>query len=307
MGSAELSCASLEALLRQPGFVVSAVVTQPDRPKGRELKLHASPVKEIAAGAGLPVLQPARARDEAFLAALRGLQPELIVVVAFGQLLPATLLDLPRFGCVNVHTSLLPKYRGAAPIQWAIANGERETGVTLMQMDAGLDTGGILAQVATPIQGDDTSETLHRRLAQMGADLLTQTIPEVVGGRIQPRPQAADQATYAPKIRKDDGRIDWRLPAQVIANRLRAFAPWPGSFTWMPATPRLRLLKIWRAEVVPQTGQPGEILRADATGLVVACGQSALRLLTLQREGGRVLTAPEFLAGHPLRAGQVLG
>jgi methionyl-tRNA formyltransferase len=198
MGSTDLSCASLAGLLREPGFAVPAVVTQPDRPKGRDLKLHTSPVKELALDAGLPVLQPERAGDENFIAALRGVLPELIVVVAFGQILPARVLDLPRLGCINVHTSLLPRYRGAAPIQWAIANGESETGVTIMKMDAGLDTGGILAQQATPIRDDDNSETLHDRLAAMGAELLVRTIPDLVGGGIQPRPQAADGATYAP-------------------------------------------------------------------------------------------------------------
>ena len=306
MGAAELSCASLEALTRQPAFEVTAVVTRPDRPKGRDLKLHATPVKEFAQRARLPVLQPERARDEQFIGELRAFQPDLIAVAAYGQILPARILELPRFGCLNVHTSLLPKYRGAAPIQWAILNDEAETGVTIMKMDAGLDTGDILTQRATPIRPEDDAETLHDRLAQMGADLLAQTIPDYVAGNIQPRPQPSEGVSLAPKIRKEDGRIDWNLPARAVWNRIRAFTPWPGAFTHLPAPTGPQFLKIWQAEVVEQTGSPGEIMRADKSGVVVGCGRDALRILVLQREGGRRMTVPEFLAGHPLQPGQKL-
>jgi len=302
MGTPELAVASLETLLRAPALKVVGVVTQPDRPKGRELKLQPSPVKEIAARAGLPVLQPEKARDENFIAELRRLQPDLIAVAAFGQILPKSILELPRFGCVNVHTSLLPKYRGAAPIQWAILNDEPETGVTIMKMNAGLDTGDILTQRATPIRSDDNAETLHDRLAQIGAELLVQTIPDYVAGKITPRPQPSELATHAPKIRKQDGRIDWRLPARAVWNRVRAFTPWPRAFTCLPAEPQL--LKIWQAEVVLRSGPSGEILSADKAGIVIACGQGALRVFTLQREGGRRMSAQEFLAGHALKPGQ---
>ncbi len=307
MGSAELSCDSLAALLRQPQFSVVGVVTQPDRPKGRDLKLHASPAKELALRHNLPVLQPESVRDEKFVAALRALQPDLIAIAAYGQILPKNILDLPRFGCVNVHTSLLPKFRGAAPIQWAIANGEAETGVTIMKMDAGLDTGDILAQEPTPIHPEDNAETLHDRLARMGAELLVRTISDFVAGKIQPQPQPTTGVSYAPKIRKEDGRVDWCLPARTIRNRLRAFTPWPGAFTHMPAEPRPQLLKIWQAEIVLQAGNPGEILHADKTGVVVGCGQQALRILMLQCESGRKMSAQEFLAGHPLKPGRRLG
>jgi len=283
---------------------VVAVVTQPDRPRGRELKLQPSPVKQLAGQAGRPVLQPEKARDESFVAELRRWQPELIAVAAFGQILPKSILELPRFGCVNVHTSLLPKYRGAAPIQWAILNDEDETGVTIMKMDAGLDTGDILTQRATPIRPDDNAAALHDRLAQIGAELLGQTIPDYVAGKIAPRPQQSELATHAPKIRKADGRIDWRLPARAIWNRVRAFTPWPGAFTPSPAPPPPQFLKIWQSEVVSQQGPPGEILSADKAGIVIGCGQDALRILTLQREGGRRMPAPEFLAGHALKPGQ---
>ena len=302
MGTPELAATSLRALLRDPAFEIVAAVTQPDRPKGRDLKLQPSPVKEIAARAGLPVLQPERARDEKFISELRALQPELIAVAAFGQILPRLILDLPRHGCLNVHTSLLPKYRGAAPIQWAIANGETETGVTVMKMDAGLDTGEILTQRTTPVGAEDNGQTLHDRLAQIGAELLVQTIPDYVGGKIKPRPQQNELASLAPKIKKEDGRIDWQLPATVISNRVRAFTPWPGAFTMLPTAPHL--LKIWQAEAVPQKGEPGEILSADKNGIVVACGNAALRVTTLQREGGRRMPVAEFLAGHALGPGE---
>jgi methionyl-tRNA formyltransferase len=303
MGTAELSCASLEALARDKQFQVAAVVTQPDRPRDRGLKPQLSPVKTLALRLGLPVLQPAHARDEKFIAALRAFQPDLIVVAAYGQILPQSILDLPRHGCLNVHTSLLPKYRGAAPIQWAIANGDAGTGVTIMKMDAGLDTGGIVAQRRTAIQPADDSATLHDRLARLGAALLTQTIPDYVAGKIQPMPQPAEGVSHAPKIKKEDGRIDWNLPAKTIWNRLRAFTPWPGAFTFLKAEPKPHLLKIWKAEIVGCSGNPGEILSAGKDGIVAACGQDALRILELQREGGRRMSAAEFLAGHPLRTG----
>jgi methionyl-tRNA formyltransferase len=324
MGTAELSCASLQGLAGEAKFQIAAVVTQPDRPKGRDLKPQPSPVKTLALRLGLPVLQPERARDEKFIAELLALQSDLIIVVAYGQILPPAILDLPRHGCLNVHTSLLPKYRGAAPIQWAIANGDTETGVTIMKMDAGLDTGPIVSQRQTPILPADDSATLHDRLALLGAELLAQTIPDYVAGKIQPVPQPAAGASHAAKIKKEDGRIDWNQPARTIRNRLRAFTPWPGAFTFLRSAehqpgvnltapksaesalgvPKPNLLKIWKAEVVDNSGVAGEILSADKTGIVIGCGQYALRILELQREGGRRLTAAEFLAGHALKAGE---
>ncbi len=323
MGTPELAAVSLQALLHEPAFHVVAVATQPDRPKGRELKLQPSPVKQIAMRAGLPVLQPEKARDENFIAELRRLEPDLIAVAAFGQILPKSILELPRFGCLNVHTSLLPKYRGAAPVQWAILNNEAETGVTIMKMDAGLDTGDILAQRATPIRPDDNAETLHDRLAHIGAELLVQTVQDYVTGKIQPHPQDSALATHVPKIKKTDGQIDWRLPATTIWNRVRAFTPWPGAFTFLfgvpagkvaavseppeggtPNTARPQLLKIWEANVVSAAGEPGKILTADKSGIVVGCGEGSLKITVLQREGGRRMSAQEFLAGHALKSGQ---
>jgi methionyl-tRNA formyltransferase len=332
LGTAELSCASLQALVGDPQFQIAAVVTQPDRPKGRALKPQPSPVKSLALRLGLPVLQPERVRDGKFIGELRELKPNLIVVAAYGQILPPAILDLPRHGCLNVHTSLLPKYRGAAPIQWAIANGDTETGVTIMKMDVGLDTGSIVSQRTTSIHAEDTSAVLHDRLAQLGAELLAQTIPDYVTGKIQPVPQPAAGVSYAAKIKKEDGHIDWNRPAREIWNRLRAFTPWPGAFTFLPGQPKPQLLKIWKAEVVEESDgrdgspsrplggettagrlgeatlpkKPGEILSADKTGIVVTCGRDALRILELQREGGKRLTAAEFLAGHALKTGEKL-
>ena len=299
MGTAELSCASLEKLFSAPQIQILAVVTQPDKPKGRDLKLQPSPVKILAEKFQLPVLQPLKARDEQFIAQLRELKPDLIVVVAYGQILPQAILDLPKFGCVNVHTSLLPKYRGAAPIQWAIADGEAETGVTIMKMDAGLDTGEIISQKRIPILSKDNSQTLHDKLAQLGAELLVETIPNFVTGKFLPQPQPNEGASYAAKIKKDDGRIDWNLPAPKIWQRLRAFTPWPGAFTFTNG----KLLKIWKAEVAEKSGGAGEILASDKNGIVVACGENSLRILELQREGGKHLTAEQFLAGNPLKPG----
>jgi methionyl-tRNA formyltransferase len=307
MGTPELACASLAALMAAPNLRIVGVVTQPDRPKGRDLKLSPSPVKELALRAGLPVLQPERVRHEGFLSELRALVPDLIAVAAFGQILPRAILDLPRFGCLNVHTSLLPKYRGAAPIQWAILNGEAETGVTIMKMDEGLDTGAILGQVRTPIHDQDNSETLHDRLAGLGARLLVQTVERLVAGELSPVPQPAEGATLAPKIKKQDGRLSWNEPCLSLCNRVRGLTPWPGAFTFLPSQPRTHLLKIWLAEPADMSGAAGEVLRADNSGIYVACGLGSLRILTVQLEGGRRLSAAQFLAGHPLKPGQVIG
>lgn len=304
MGTPELACASLRALLQMPEANVAAVVTQPDQPKGRGLKLQPSPVKEIGLEEHLPVLQPQRARDESFIDELRRLEPDLIAVAAYGQILPKSILDLPRFGCINVHASLLPKYRGAAPIQWAILNGEAETGVTIMKMDAGMDSGDILTQERTPIERGDNAQTLHDRLGRMGADLLVRTIPDYVAGRLRPVPQPTAGICYAPKIKKHDGHIDWSQPALAVWNRVRAMAPWPGAYGHWTVLSQSCLVKIWAAEVVEASGEPGRVLRAGKDGIVIGCGTAALRVLILQREGGRRMNAQEFLSGHDLRPGQ---
>src|SRR5579871_1054184 len=238
MGTPELAAVSLRALILSRAFEIVGVVTQPDQPKGRGLKLQPSPVKEVAQQENLPVLQPERARDENFIKQLAAFQPELIAVAAYGQILPKAILELPRFGCLNVHTSLLPKYRGAAPIQHAVLNGDPETGVTIMKMDAGLDTGDILTQEKTPISTNDNSQTVHDRLAEMGANLLVRTIPDFVAGKILPHAQPSEGVTYASKIKKLDGQVDWTQPARMVWNRVRAMVPWPGAFTHLSGTPQ---------------------------------------------------------------------
>jgi len=307
MGTAELACPILRALHSQPDFEIVGVVTQPDRPQGRHLELQGSAVKQVALSTGLPLLQPERARDAQFLDELGKLQPDLVVVVAYGQILPQTLLDLPRFGCLNVHTSLLPKYRGAAPIQWTLLNGDSETGVTIMKMDAGLDTGPILAMKGIAIRPEDDAETLHDRLAELGAALVIPTIRDFAAGKIEPRPQPAEGASYARKIKKQDGRIDWTQSASAIVNRIRAFTPWPGAFTFLQAEPNPQLLKIWKAAVeLGGEGNTGEVIRCDKEGIVVRCGEESLRITELQREGGRRVTAQQFLAGSSLPIGTLL-
>lgn len=307
MGTPELARVTLQALAADAGFQIIAVVTQPDKPKGRDLKLGPSPVKEFALTRQLPVIQPDRARDEQFFTALRDLQPELVAVAAYGQILPQTILGVPQFGCLNVHTSLLPKYRGAAPIQRAILNDEAETGVTIMKMDAGMDTGAIVAQERTPIRPEDTSETLHDRLAQIGAALLVRTIPEYVAGTLKPRPQPAEGATHAAKITKAEGLIDWNQPARAIWNRVRGLVPWPGAYTRLLDKPAPPLIKIWDSAPVERQGSPGVILEIGDAGILVGCARDALRILSLQREGGRRLTATQFQTGYSLKPGDRLG
>ncbi len=306
MGTAPLSCASLETLIRARDIELPAVVTQPDKPQGRELRLQPSPVKALAMGHNLPVLQPERARDPVFIRNIRDLAPDLIVVAAYGQILPKELLEAPRFGCINVHTSLLPKYRGAAPIQWSILNDEAETGVTIMRVDVGLDTGDVLSQERTPIHAQDNAITLHDRLARIGADLLLRTIPEYVAGRLRPIPQPAEGVSHAPKIKKEDGLINWTKPARTIWNQVRGLVPWPSAFTFLASNDQRQLLKIWAAEPAEDSGQPATVLDTDKHGIVVACGQDSLRITEVQREGGKRLSAAQFLAGHKLTVGQEL-
>src|ERR1051326_2273760 len=260
MGTPELARTVLQALLIEPSFQIAAVVTQPDRPKGRDLKIQPSPVKGLAVKNSLPLLQPERARDPVFFSQLGDIKPDLIAVAAYGQILPQCILDLPAHGCLNVHTSLLPRYRGAAPIQWALLNDDPETGVTIMKMDAGMDTGEILTQEKTSIKATDTAESLHDRLAEIGGRLLVRTIPDFVAGKIIPCPQPSEGVVLAPKIKKKDGIIDWMRPARGIWNQVRALVPWPGAFTSLSVKGYAQLLKIWRSEIAPGSGNPGQIL-----------------------------------------------
>lgn len=306
-GTAEFACPALVELEKEEGVQVMGVVTQPDRRAGRGLKPRPSPVKVVARQLGLPLWQPIRCRDDAFLAQMKEVAPELIVVAAYGQILPPALLALPPHGCLNIHGSLLPKYRGAAPIQRAIAEGEEQTGVTIMLMDEGLDTGPILAQEATPIWPDDNAQTLHDRLALMGASLLVDILPDYLRGKIRPRPQPAEGASYAPKVSPAEAEIDWRRSAVELDRLIRAFTPWPGARTRLPFSERPRL-KILKAEPLEREGgEPGVILESGPETLLVACGRGVLQIHRLQREGGKPLSAAEFLRGCRLPAGTRLG
>jgi methionyl-tRNA formyltransferase len=278
---------------------IVAVVTQPDRPRGRGQQTSPSAVKVEAERAGLPLLQPARLKGTDFGERLAALGLDVAVVAAYGRILPPDVLSAPRLGCLNVHASLLPRWRGAAPIQWAIAAGDVEKGVCLMQMEAGLDTGPVLAVRRTPILAEDTSETLHARLAELGGALLREELPRALAGALKPQPQPAEGVTLARMVEKDDGRLDWSRPAVELERRIRAFLPWPGGWTLLGG----HLLKIWRAQVVDGAGPPGTVLAAHGV-LDVACGTLALRLLEVQPEGKRRMSAAEFLSGHRLSPGE---
>ncbi len=304
MGTAEIAAPVLQALSSESDFCVSLVISQPDRPKGRKLKLHPTPVKEAANELALAVEQPERCRDESFLDRLDSLNPDLIVVMAYGQILPKRLLSIPRLGCINLHTSILPKYRGAAPIQWAIYDGEENTGITFMLMDEGMDTGPILRIVETPIASDDNARTIHDRLSEIGARELPDTIRKLAARELRPKAQDHDAATHARKITKKDGRLDWSRSAEALDCQIRAFTPWPGSYTdWIQGEERHRL-KFWKADLADAPAVPhGQVVRADREGMVVKCGEGALRILEVQKEGGRRIPARDFLAGSELQAG----
>jgi len=303
MGSAELSCRSLEALCADRGHRVVGVVTQPDKPKGRDLKSASCPAKAMAVERGIPVLAPAKVNEPESVGAIRVLTPDLIVVVAYGQILKQELLDLPARGCINVHASLLPKYRGAAPIQWAIARGERVTGVTIMHMAKKMDAGDIILQESVPIAIDDTGGTLHDKLAEAGAALLVKAVAAIGDGRAARVPQDEREVTCAPKLAKEDGRIDWTRPAGELYDRIRAFNPWPCCFCGLPEGRTLRILKA-RVEGVP--GAAGEVLETAGEGPLVAAGDRSLRLLNVQPEGRKAMTGTAYLNGHALKKGDRL-
>lgn len=298
MGTPELARVVLARLADSPNFEVCAVVAQPDRPAGRSLELKPPAVKVEALARGLPLFQPEKARQPDFIELVRSWSPTVIVVAAYGQLLPQALLDVPSHGCVNLHTSLLPRWRGAAPIQWAIASGDAETGVTLMRMDAGLDTGPMISVARTPISPEDNSAILHDRLAVLGAKLLVDSLPDYIAGKLTPIAQPIEGVTIARKISREDGRIDWKLPAIELWNRLRGFTPWPGLHAFVPAEPKPKLVKVLRAVPSEQTGEPGLVLPSPAGSLLVGCGAGSLSISELQLEGGRPQTAAQFLMGH---------
>jgi methionyl-tRNA formyltransferase len=304
MGTAEIAAPVLRSLAAAGDFELPLVISQPDRPKGRKLKLHPTPVKQAALDLDLVVNQPERCRDEAFLAELEAVNPDVIVVMAYGQLLPPRLLAIPRLGCVNLHTSELPKYRGAAPIQWAIFNGDSETAVTFMLIDEGMDSGPILSVAKTPIGPTDDGQVIHDRLAEIGSAELPAILRRLAGGELAAVPQDHTLATHARKITKEDGRLDWARTACELDCQVRAFTPWPGTYTdWIEGDSRQRL-KIWRAEPADAPGVPhGQVVRADREGIIVKCGDGALRILELQKEGGRRVAARDYLSGTSLLPG----
>jgi methionyl-tRNA formyltransferase len=302
MGTPEFAVPSLEALHRSH-HRVSAVVTQPDRPKGRGRKMTAPPVKRSAQGFGYPVFQPESVKSDAFCEQMRAIEPDLFVVVAMGQILPTRLLSLPRLGAINVHASLLPRLRGAAPIQWAIINGDPESGVTTMQMDAGMDTGDMLLKAKTPISSTDTAQSLHDRLASLGADLLIETLDRLASGRLIPEPQAAEAATLAPMLSKKDGRIDWHRSAVEIDRLVRGLTPWPGAYTFCND----RRLRLYRTRPLPlmSPAAPGTIVQGFADELSVATGDGVLSVLEIQGASGKRMAIKDFLCGCDLCPGNL--
>jgi methionyl-tRNA formyltransferase len=308
-GTPEFARAALEAI-GDAGFRVPLVLTQPDRPAGRGLKLQPSAVKQLALARGWTLAQPRSLRldgkfpDDAAsaAAALHDAAPDVMVVAAYGLILPAWVLSLPRLGCLNIHGSLLPRWRGAAPIHRAVEAGDARTGITIMQMDAGLDTGAMLLDEAVAITPDDSTATLHDRLAALGARLVVQALHDAAAGRLRPRAQPADGVSYAHKVGKAESAVDWRAGAVAIERRARAFDPFPGLHFTLGGAP----VKLWRAAVLPRSSAPGTVLEAGEGRFVVACGEGALDLLELQAPGGRRLDTATFLRGHPVAAGTVL-
>ena len=305
MGTPEFAVPSLQALLDGRDQVVG-VVTQPDQPSGRGMAFHAPPVKVLAEARRIPVFQPTKLRVPGVLEQLQAWHPDLIVVVAYGRILPTSILTLPPLGCINVHASLLPKYRGAGPIQWAIANGETETGITIMQVSEPMDAGDILLQKALPITATDTGGSLHDKLARLGAEALQEAIGRLKAGWLTARQQNEAEVTHAPLIQKEDGRMDWNLAAVVIERRVRAFNPWPSAYTTLNG----KLLKIFAAEVehafrASQTA-PGTIIEVTPVSVSVATGDGVLTLREVQLAGKKRLSVEEFLRGYHLQSSQEL-
>ncbi len=300
-GTPEIAVDALSALSRLCD--VALVICQPDKPVGRAQAVEAPAVKRRAEELGLPVHQPTKVRVPEFAARLRDQRADVAVVFAYGRILTAEVLRAPRLGCVNLHASLLPRYRGAAPINWAIARGEAETGVCLMQMDEGLDTGPVLARRALPIGPDETTPELARRLSELGARLLTDELPRLLGGELSPSPQDDAQATFAPILTRAHGLIDWSRPAREVHDLVRAMVPWPGAHTAL----RGKALKVHATRVVEGAGSPGLVLRADKGGVVVACGAGAVELVTAQQEGRKALPGRDLVAGRAIAVGDELG
>lgn len=305
MGTPDFAVPSLKMLIEE-GYNVAAVVTQPDKPKGRGKKLAFPPVKEYALQKGINVLQPEKVKTGEFAEELKKINPDLLVTAAYGRILPKEVLDIPKYGCINVHASLLPKYRGAAPIQWAIINGEKVTGVTTMYTDIGMDTGDMLLKEEIEIDENITYGELHDKLAVLGADVLNKTLQKLKDNTLVRIPQPHEEATYAPMINKDVGLIDWNKSARSIHNLVRGTNPWPVAFSFY----KNAKFKIWKTtceESCKSDSKPGTILEAGKEGMLVVCGEGCLRILEIQFESARRMSVREYLCGHSLDKGEILG
>ena len=302
MGTPDFAVSSLQALIESDNEIL-AVVAQPDKPKGRGRKLAPPPTKTLAEQYNIPVLQPEKVRTEEFLSQLQDLSPDLICVTAYGKILPKSILELPKHGCINVHASLLPKYRGAAPINWVIVRGEKETGITTMLMDEGVDTGDMLLKKVINIQDEDDAGSISERLSQLGGKLLLETISQLQDGNLNPVKQDESEATYAPMLKKSDGEINWGKSALEIWNLVRGLNPWPGTFTKLGN----KTLKIFKTKIVEGHGKPGEVIRSSKNDLHIATADGALEILELQIEGGKRLDVKAFVTGHQIEEGTVLG
>ena len=307
MGTPDFAVGALQALI-EAGHQVAAVVTQPDKPKGRGKELQMTPVKACAVAHAIPVFQPVKIKDPEAVAVLRGYQADIFVVAAFGQILSEEILAMPKYGCINIHASLLPKYRGAGPIQWAIIDGEKKTGVTIMQMEKGLDTGDMLFQTEVEIEARETADTLHDKLAAAGARLIVEALPKIEAGQVMPRKQNDAESCYAKMLQKSMGRIDWRLEAEKLDCLIRGLISWPGATT----TLRGKTLKIWEEEPADEGSfaaqterkEPGVVLAVERDAFYVQTGAGALKVTVVQPEGKRRMAVKDFLLGYPVKAGE---
>ncbi len=300
MGTPDFAVPALEAIAKG-GHQVIAVVTQPDKPKGRGKAVLMTPVKEKALELMIPVCQPVKVREESFISQLKEMNPDAIVVAAFGQILPKTILELPKYGCINIHASLLPKYRGAAPIQWSVIDGEKETGLTTMMMDTGLDTGDMLEKVVIPIEDGETGGSLHDKLSQAGGPLILSTLKKAEEGSLSPVSQGESETCYAKMLSKSLGDIDWNQDACQIERLIRGLNPWPSAYTSLNG----KTLKIWQAQVLSDEseGIPGQIVKADKDGFLIQTGNGILKVDSLQLEGKKRMDANAFLRGYPIEEG----
>ena len=306
MGTPDFAVEPLEAIIKA-GYEVAAVVTQPDKQKGRGKEVKMTPVKECALRHGIPVFQPVKIKEPEAVAELEKYQADLFVVAAFGQLLSEEILNMPEYGCINIHASLLPAYRGAAPIQWAVLNGEKESGVTIMQMDKGLDTGDMLLKRSVELSPKETGDSLHDKLMHLGAELIVEALPKLEKGELVPEKQKYELSSYAKKLTKAMGQIDWSKDAVSLERWIRGLNSWPSAYTFFGG----KTLKIWEARVAEENGaqkaEPGQVVSVSREGFTVACGQGALQILSLQLEGKKRVLTREFLLGYQVEPGMILG